>query len=63
MISEADSTKMKNVWLFEGKELSLEFLIGDYIDHMELHLKQLEQRFHEIQQYSASAGSEGRSDE
>ena len=53
IISGVDRSKLKNVWLFEGKELSLEFLITDYIEHMELHIAQLSRRYEEVLEHGS----------
>ena len=48
IIENIDSSKTSNCWLYEGSSLSLEFLVKDYIDHMEKHIQHLNERFREI---------------
>ncbi len=50
LIKNTSMNKMNNVWIYEENNLSLKFLITDYIDHMEIHLKQLEERLIEIKE-------------
>ncbi len=45
----SDST-LNNIWIIDNNKLTLKFLITDYIDHLEIHLKQLEERLTEIKE-------------
>ncbi|MBI9107652.1 MAG: DinB family protein [Spirochaetales bacterium] len=48
IIDNADSESLNNTWQIEGKSLNLEFLIVDYIEHLEIHVEQLEKRYLEV---------------
>jgi len=48
IIENIDNSKLKNVWKVENRSLSLAFLISEYVDHMEIHIDQLEERYSEI---------------
>lgn len=48
IIDHVDKSKLQNLWIADGKEYTLQFLIKDYIDHLELHLAQLKERLGEV---------------
>ncbi len=48
IIANIDDAKKDNHWLTDEKPLSLEFLVKDYLDHMEDHIAQLHERFDAI---------------
>jgi hypothetical protein len=40
-IEHADAATFTHTWLFEGKQLTLGFILVDYIGHLDHHLRQL----------------------
>lgn len=48
IIDNMDESRLKHQWFHEGDPLTLEFLVKDYNDHMEIHLEQLEERLAEV---------------
>jgi len=44
IIENIVDSKLKNTWTTDKGNLSLEFLIIDYIDHLEIHIAQLDER-------------------
>lgn len=57
LVRNLDPACLGNVWLIEGKELSLEFLANDYYGHLEWHLAHLETRIGEVQQFLADGAT------
>ncbi|MBN2436570.1 MAG: DinB family protein [Spirochaetes bacterium] len=43
-----EKTSLTHFWKIDGKELSLEFLVKDYLAHMKIHLEQLKIRLAEV---------------
>lgn len=48
LFENISDSNLKNIWIIDDQELTLQFLITDYIDHLEIHLKQLKGRLTEI---------------
>jgi len=48
IIENIDDSKLNNKWIMDDKSLSLVSLITDYVDHMEIHIDQLQERYSEI---------------
>ncbi len=46
-----DPSCLGNVWLYEGKEISLEFLVGEYYRHLDWHAAHLETRMGEVRRF------------
>ncbi|WP_319416031.1 hypothetical protein [Marispirochaeta aestuarii] len=55
IIENLDESKKENSWKNEGRDLSLSFLVTDYIDHLEIHLSQLAERLKAIREKSAGS--------
>lgn len=43
-----DKSDLQNTWNTENGNLTLEFLVRDYISHLKLHIKHLEERLEEL---------------
>lgn len=43
-----DKSDLKNTWNTDEEKLTLEFLVKDYIAHLKLHIKHLEERLTEL---------------
>lgn len=56
IIGNVDASALDHCWVVGGDRLSLRFLISDYIDHMELHIRHLEERLAEIRRESGHDG-------
>jgi len=41
ILKHVDETKLQNVASIENKKLTLQFIIDDYVDYMEHHLKEI----------------------
>ncbi len=52
IIANINADKKDHRWLTGAKPLTLEFLVKDYIDHMETHIDHLHERFNAISQDS-----------
>ena len=50
VIKNISEKNLNNIWIIEENSFTLKFLVSDYIDHMEIHLKQLEERMTEIKE-------------
>ncbi len=50
IIKNMDDSKRENSWNTDGRELTLSFLVTDYIDHLEIHLSQLAERLKAVQE-------------
>ncbi|MDC7231634.1 MAG: DinB family protein [Spirochaetales bacterium] len=49
IFSNLDPASLGNVWTTPDGDLSLEFLVRDYISHLKLHINHLEQRIRELE--------------
>jgi hypothetical protein len=49
LVRNLDPACLGNVWLVDGKELTLEFIARDYYRHLEWHIAHLENRISEVQ--------------
>ena len=47
---------LQNVWVVDGKELTLEFLARDYYRHLDWHISHLESRISEVRAAQRAAG-------
>ena len=48
IIENIDEVNLQNNWVINGEKYTLIYLIKDYVDHMELHINQLKERYNEI---------------
>lgn len=49
IIDHIDTKAADHHWLHNGKELSLGFLVEDYLEHMQIHLQAMKERLIEVQ--------------
>jgi hypothetical protein len=48
LVRSVDPACLGHVWVVDGKELSLEYLMGDYYRHLEWHIAHLDKRLLEV---------------
>lgn len=52
IIDHIDTKAADNHWLHNGKKLSLGFLVEDYLEHMQIHLKNMNDRLRDVREKS-----------